>query len=199
MLIKSQKNLNITLLLEGQVEHNALINQQIFAVVTDDLKDLQHVIAEGPDIRVMQFPGLDYNIIIESKRLLINDTSGKNVSESDISNKIKKLEEIIGEKTKAYGFNIDFVASDKSFSPKKLLGESLINFNNIREIGAKVRFDFDDEIDIGLDIKPLKEKSDEFHVHVNVNHKETIPDKAEQIKEMLLRADILARDIISKL
>ena len=121
MQIQSLKNLNITLLLDSNVDHNSVANKQVFSVVTDIAEGLEHVVIEGPDIKVFQFPKLDYNLVIESRRLLVNDKSGKDLNDSDISSKIIKLHKIMGGKVIAYGYNFDFVVSAEGSSVESIL------------------------------------------------------------------------------
>lgn len=198
MQIKSLKNLNITLLLDSNVDHNAVANKQVFSVVSDTTDELEHVVIEGPDIKVFQFPKLDYNLVIESKRLLVNDKSGKDLNTSEVSSKIIKLHKIMGGKVKAYGYNFDYLVSAEESSVESILGNKLSTLKNVRDFGASLRFD-DEGVDVGLDINPIVGKNNDFLVHVNVNHNESFPADESQVKDKLKEAEEIAKKILSKI
>ncbi len=199
MKIQSQKNLNITLLFDSNIDLNAVANKQVFGVASVDTDKLEHVIIEGPNVKIFQFPKLDYNFIFESKRLIVNDKSGVDLSESKIVSKMVELYKIVGGEVVAYGFNFDYLVTSGQLKTEDLLGAKLSALNNVRDIGASLRFDDSNGVDIGLDIKPVKDKSEEFVVHVNVNHNKPFITDENRVNLELVQAENTAKEILSKI
>ena len=176
--------------------HLDFSNQDVFKIVSEESKDIKHSIIEGPGLKVFQFPEHDFEVVFEQHRLIVNDKAGGPYKESKISEILVDLMKMSKAEPKSYGYNFDFkVSVDDSFSTSNLLGEKLVSFDNISDIGATLSFD-KDELKVGLNIKPIKESDKEFWVHINIHHEETLPDSVDDIKANLISSYKIAEEVI---
>ena len=198
MQIQNLKNLNVTLVLDSNIDHNAIANKHIFDVVSENDEKVDHVVMDGPNLKIFQFPKLEYELIIDPKRLVVNDKSGNDFSSSKIVSRVIKLHEVVGGEVKSYGFNFDYLVTDENFSANNLLSEKLSLFKDAREIGASLRFD-EDGADVGLEVKPIKGKTGEFIAHINVHYSKSFVVKEDVITKEFLIAEKIAQNLVSKI
>jgi len=175
MKIESIKNINITLLFSGPINHS-LISQKdlsdLFKI--GDIEKDKYTFIEAPGLKVFILPNQQKEIIFEANRILINDKTGRNPKDSEIVNDLQKLLNTnLLEKDRiiAYGFNYHVIAipSNGSFKIEDLIGEKITNnIKGIKKGGISAVFE-KAGIKYGLDLNILEEGEQKFLAHLNAH------------------------------
>lgn len=132
MEIKSQeiKQTNITAVF-AEIDHASITAEKlrkIFELSKEEEKN-SPFLEPSPNIRILGIPSRQKDIIIEAKRLRVNDNGGKEPVASDLIKYFQIALNNLVDKTKltAYGFNYDIlITSREKIDFKKFIGRDLL-------------------------------------------------------------------------
>ncbi|MBU2597852.1 MAG: hypothetical protein KKC53_01535 [Actinobacteria bacterium] len=141
--------MNITAVFK-EIDHTLITAEKMREIfeLSEKEKKNSPFLEPSPNVKILVIPGRQKEIIIEEKRLRVNDKSGKEPNKSELEKYFQIAFDSLVDKTKliAYGFNYDIlVKSEKKIDFKKLSGkcifESLESGSNILESGVRVLFE----------------------------------------------------------
>ena len=175
MKIESIKNVNITLLFSGPINHLLVSQQDLFGLFkTSDIEKDKHTFIEAPGLKVFILPTQQKEIIFEANRILVNNKTGKNPENNEL---IVDLQKLLGtnllekDKVVAYGFNYDVIATPSSgnFNVKDLIGEKILaNIAGIKKADININFE-QKGIKYTVGLNPLDENGQKFLIHLNAH------------------------------
>lgn len=132
MRVKSQeiKQLNITAIFQ-EIDHTSITAEKLRKIFELSEKEEKNspFLELSPNIKILGMPNRQKDIIVEAKRLKVNDNSGKESSESDLIKYFEIAFNNLIDKNKltAYGFNYDIlITSREKIDFKKFIGRDLL-------------------------------------------------------------------------
>lgn len=175
MKIESIKNVNITLLFSGPINHSLISQQDLLKLFEiGDVEKAKHTFIEAPGLKVLILPNQQKEIVLEANRIIINDKTGRNPEDNEVINDLQKLLKtslLEKDKIAAYGFNYNIIAipSNGSFKVKDLIGEKVTTtIKGIKKAGISTNFERS-EIKYVLDLNILEEGGQKFSAHLNAH------------------------------
>ncbi len=191
MKIEAIKNVNITLLFSGPINHLLISQKDLLDLfkVGDAEKD-KHTFIEAPGLKVLILPNQQKEIIFEANRIFVNDKTGKDPKDSRVIDDLQKLLNtslIEKDKIAAYGFNYNVVATPLkgSFKIEELIGEKITtNIKGIKKAGINTTFERSG-VKYVLDLNILQEQGQKFSVHLNAHFDVSKLPDFETLKEKM--------------
>ena len=144
---KEIKQLNITAVFE-EIDYIPITAEKMRKIFELSEKERQAspFLESSPSRKILTMANRQKSIIIEDKRLQVNDNIGKEPTKSELAKYFRTAFNSFVDKTKLidYGFNYDILAkSKKKINFKKLLGKDILKSllgSSILESGTRVLF-----------------------------------------------------------
>jgi len=191
MKIENIKKVNVTIFLPTPLNHLLISEKDLIGLFkTEDPQMDQHTFIEAPGIKALIFPKRKKDIVFETNRILLNDTSGDRPESSTIIDYLQKIleKEVVTKKQVAiYGFNYDLVVlleEGESFDVTDFIGAKISSVSgDIKNIGVNIKF-LKDDIKYIFKLDQLNENGQRFLVHFNAELRKELPAFKEIKSEM---------------
>lgn len=203
MKIESIKSVNITGLFTTPLNHLLIDQKSLLDLLkTGNEEEDKHTFIEGPGFKALFFVNRQKEIIFEPNRILINDKSGKDTTESTVIDDLEKISKaglLNPEDIHAYGFNFDVALNTgEELSTKDILGEKLLSIENVKRVGVSVAF-VKNEIKYDFQLKPIADGLNKFLAHLNAHFvSKGLPDSKvlkKSFKEQYKEIEVLIGQI----